>query len=104
MAQQDHASSRRNRLTAPFTWLGRILQNWDNPWLAGGWWLSAAIAAVVLSVLPGNWLSLTRRGLPDAVGDVIEPLSHFLGYAVLVGFLSLTCNSLTKLTYVFSPP
>ena len=100
MAQQDHASSRRNRLTAPFTWLGRILQNWNNPWLAG-LWLSAAIAAVVLSVLPGSWLSLTRRGLPDAVGDVIEPLLHFLGYAVLVGFVSMACHSFTTLIYVF---
>ena len=27
--------------------VGRILQNWNNPWLAG-LWLSAAIAAVVL--------------------------------------------------------
>jgi hypothetical protein len=84
MAQQDHASSQRSRFTAPFTWLGRNLQNWKHPWLAG-LWLAAALAAVVLSALPGSWVSLTRRGLPDAVGDVIEPLLHFLGYAVLVG-------------------
>jgi VanZ family protein len=59
------------------------------------------IAAVVLSVLPGSWVSLTRRGLPDAVGDVIEPLSHFLGYAVLVGFASMACDSFAKLMLVF---
>ena len=63
--------------------------------------MSAAIAAVVLSVLPGSWVSLTRRGLPDAVGDVIEPMLHFLGYAVLVGFVSMACHSFTTLIYVF---
>jgi VanZ family protein len=46
-------------------------------------------------------VSLTRRGLPEAVGDLVEPLSHFLGYAVLVGFASVACNSFTKLLYVF---
>jgi VanZ family protein len=100
MAQQDHATSRRNRFTAPFTWLGCNLQNWKHPWLAG-LWLAAALAAVVLSVLAGSWLSLTRRGLPDAVGDVLEPLLHFLGYALLVGFVSLACRSFTTLIYVF---
>jgi VanZ family protein len=100
MAQQDHGSSRRNRFTAPFTWLGSVLQNWKNPWLAG-LWLLAVIAAIILSVLPGSWLSLTRRGLPDAVGEVIEPLLHFLGYAVLVGFISMACRSFTTLIYVF---
>jgi VanZ family protein len=100
MAQQDRASSRRHRFPAPFSWLGRSLQNWKNPWLVG-LWLSAVIAAVVLSVLPGSWLSLTRRGLPDAVGDVIEPLLHFLGYAVLVGFVSMACRSFAALIYVF---
>jgi VanZ family protein len=100
MAQQDRASSRRNRLAAPFGWLARVLRNWKNPWLAG-LWLSAVIAAVVLSVLPGSWLSLTRRGLPDAAGDVIESLLHFLGYAVLVGFVSMACRSFTTLIYVF---
>jgi VanZ family protein len=100
MAQQDHASSRRNRSTAPFAWLGRILKNWKHPWLAG-LWLAAALAAVILSVLPGSWISLTRRGLPDTVGDMIEPLLHFLGYAVLVGFVSMACRSFTTLLYVF---
>ena len=100
MAQQDHSGAQRNRFTALFAWLGRILQYWRNPWLAG-LWLSAVIAAVILSVLPGSWLSLTRRGLPDAAGEVIEPLLHFLGYAVLVGFASMASNSLTRLTYIF---
>jgi hypothetical protein len=48
-----------------------------------------------------SWVSLTRRGLPDAVGDVIEPLLHFLGYAVLVGFVSMACRSFTTLIYIF---
>jgi VanZ family protein len=100
MAQQDHAGSRRIRLAAPFGSLARVLRNWKNPWLAG-LWLSAVIVAVVLSVLPGSWVSLTRRGLPDAVGDVIEPLLHFLGYAVLVGFVSMACRSFTTLIYIF---
>ena len=86
-------------MTARFAWLRGSLQYWSKPSLAA-LWLSAVLVAVILSVLPGSWVSLTRRGLPDAVGDVIEPLSHFLGYAVLVGFVSMACNRVTTLIYV----
>jgi VanZ family protein len=97
---QDNPSSRPNRSAAPFSLLDGVLQHWRRPWIAG-LWLAAVIAAVILSVLPGSWVSLTRRGLPEAVGDLVEPLSHFLGYAVLVGFASVACNSFMKLMYVF---
>ena len=34
-------------------------------------------------------------------GKIVEPLSHFLRYAVLVGFASVGCNSFTNPMYVF---
>jgi VanZ family protein len=100
MPQHDGSSSRRHRFAAQFAALGRASQDWRSRWLAAVW-LAAVIAAVTLSVLPGSWVSLTRRGLPDAVGDVIEPLSHFLGYAILVGFASMAFDSFAKLMLVF---
>jgi hypothetical protein len=69
-------------------------------WLAG-LWVSGVVAAIVFSVLPGSWISLTRRGLSPAVGDVLEPALHFLGYAVLVGLVSLALNSVTRLIWVY---
>jgi VanZ family protein len=83
-----------------FAWLGELGQYWRNPWIAG-LWVSALIAAIILSVLPGSWISLTRHGLSPEIGDVLEPSLHFLGYAVLVGFVSLALNSITKLLYVY---
>lgn len=100
MTQQDHSGSWRNRLFAQFAWLKELSQYWGNPWLAG-LWLSAVIAAVLLSVVPGSWVSLTRRGLSSDVAYIIELLSHFLGYAVLVGFVSMACRSWTKLIVVY---
>jgi VanZ family protein len=99
MLQNYGSDSRRHGSTAPF--LRRAGFSWCSRfrWLAA-LWLAAVIGAVVLSVLPGSWVSLTPRGLPDAVGDLVEPLLHFLGYAVLVGLASLACNSFTKLLYV----
>jgi VanZ family protein len=99
MLQSDGSDSRRRGSAAQFPWRAGLSWSSRNRWLAA-LWLAAVIAAIALSVLPGGWVSLTRRGLPDALGDVIEPLSHFVGYAVLVGFASLACNSFAKLMYV----
>jgi VanZ family protein len=99
MLHNDGSDSRRHGSAAPFSWRPALSWSSRNRWLAA-LWVAAVIAAVVLAVLPGSWVSLTQRGLPDALGDVIEPLSHFLGYAVLVGFASLACNRFTKLMYV----
>jgi VanZ family protein len=95
MPQNDRSSPRRHGAAR------RGSRSSTNPWVAA-LSLAAAIAAVVLSVLPGRWLSLTRRGLPDIVGDVLEPSAHFLGYAVLVGFASMACGSFVHLMLLFA--
>ena len=79
---------------------GPYLAELRNPWLAG-LWLSAVIAAVVLlSFLAAGYRSRDVVCLmPSAI---IEPLLHFLGYAVLVGgSYPWACHSFTTLTYIF---
>ena len=98
--QQDRSGPWRTRLISQFARVGELAQYWRNPWIAG-LWVSAVVAAVILSVLPGSWISLTRRGLPDEIGKVLEPSLHFLGYAVLVGSVSLAFDSLRKIVYVY---
>lgn len=100
MRQHDHSGSWHKRLMSQFAWVGELAAYWKNPWVAG-LWVSAVVAAIILSVLPGSWISLTRHGLSPEIGKVLEPSLHFLGYAVLVGFVSLAFNSVTKLIYVY---
>jgi VanZ family protein len=90
----------RRRSLARLSWRRGVSWSSKNRWLALS--VAAVIAAVVLSVLPGRWMSLTRRGLPAAVGDAIELWSHFLGYAVLVGLASMACDSFAKLMLVLA--
>ena len=74
----------------------------NRPWIAG-FWLSGIIAATILSIVPGNWISVVQHvlGFSPAVGHVIEELLHFLGYAVLVGTISLICRTRAKLVLVY---
>lgn len=71
--------------------------------LAFGLWLFGVVAAVILSIVPGSWISLKRRfpDFPSTVAEVIELSSHFFGYAVLVGLISVACITQAKLILIY---
>lgn len=71
--------------------------------LAFGLWLFGVVAAVILSIVPGSWISLKRRfpDFPSTVAEVIELSSHFFGYAVLVGHISVACITQAKLILIY---
>lgn len=102
MDQREYAMLWHNQTTPRAAWFTTLFRYWGNPWLAC-LWLSGLMAAILLSVVPGNWISLTRHfpDLSPTVADAIEPLSHFFGYAILVGFVCAPCRRRTTIIWIY---
>lgn len=102
MKPKAHLDPRRKQESSRLAWLEEPLRYWGKPWLVG-LWLSGVIAAVILSLVPGTWISLTRRfpDFPSSVADVMELSSHFFGYAVLVGFVTVACKTWSRLIAIY---
>jgi VanZ family protein len=102
MKRQDHSGWRRDQSPSRNGRLGPTLRYRANPWLAG-LWLAGAVIAVILSIVPGSWISLTRHfpDLPPLLSDAILPLSHLFGYAILVGSVSLVCQTRIQLISLY---